>query len=185
MVRVATTLLFLIIAVGCSASDGSGASEDRTSELESSEETHESSDEAREETTAQTRGLRVEEISSDAPGQGPEHQQVILAPSADVLSREIGARVPDLSEGTYLAAYWGQKPTGGYSLAVRSARIEGDAVTVRLALEEPPPDAMVTQALTYPYAVAVLRDLDPEGKRFSFVTGDGRELNWPVRRAGG
>ncbi len=180
MLRVATTLLFLIIAVGCSASDGSGAS-DRTTAPESSEET---TRESSEETTAQTRELRVEVISSDAPGQGPERPRVILAPSADALSREIGARVPDSGEGTYLAAYWGEKPTGGYSLTVRSARLQGERVTVELALEEPSPDAMVTQALTYPYAVVVVRDLDPEGKRFSFVTGEGRELDWPVRRAG-
>lgn len=173
MVHVATALLFLMIAVGCSAGDSSGAS-DRTSE---------SPEETREETTAQTRELRVEGISSDAPGQGPERPRVILAPSADALSREIRGRVPDSGEGTYLAAYWGQKPTGGYSLAVRSARLQGERVTVELALEEPSPDAMVTQALTYPYAVAVVRDLNPEGKQFSFVTGEGWELDWPVRRA--
>lgn len=175
MVRVATTLLFLMITVGCSAGDSSGARSD----------TPETSDEAREETTAQTRELRVEEISSDAPGQGPERPRVILAPSADALSREIGARVPDSGEGTYLAAYWGQKPTGGYSLGVRSARLQGERVSVELALEKPSPDAIVTQALTYPYAVAVVRDLNPQGKQFSFVTGDGRELDWPVRHADG
>jgi hypothetical protein len=30
--------------------------------------------------------------------------------------------------------------------------------------------------------VAVVRDLAPEGKRFSFVDQDGRELGWSVRR---
>ena len=57
-------------------------------------------------------------------------------------------------------------------------------MTVRLALEEPPRDAILTQALTYPYAVAVIRELDPRGKDFSFVDEEGRELGWPVRRAG-
>jgi len=93
--------------------------------------------------------------------------------------------VQDSGEGTYLAAYWGEKPTGGYSLAVRSARLEGDRVKVRLALEEPPPDAFVTQALTYPYAVAVVWGLDPEGKDFLFVDQRGRRLDWPVRRVPG
>ncbi|HSK99428.1 MAG TPA: protease complex subunit PrcB family protein [Rubrobacteraceae bacterium] len=177
MVHVAATLLVLMIAVGCAAGDGSGAS-DRTADPETS-------DEAREETAAQARALRVEGISSDAPGQGPEHPQVILAPSAGALSRETGARVPDSGEGIYLAVYWGRKPTGGYSLAVRSARLQGERVTIELALEKPAPDAMVTQALTYPYAVAVVRDLGLEGNRFSFVTGEGRKLDWPVRRAEG
>ena len=71
------------------------------------------------------------------------------------------------------------------TMSVRSARLEGDRVTVRLSLKEPPRDAILTQALTYPYAVAVIRDLSPEGKAFSFADQRGRELDWPVRRAGG
>jgi hypothetical protein len=55
---------------------------------------------------------------------------------------------------------------------------------VRFALKEPP-DAVVTQALTYPYAVAAVRDLDSRDKRFSFVDQKGRECGWPVRFAGG
>jgi hypothetical protein len=85
----------------------------------------------------------------------------------------------------YLAAYWGEKPTGGYSMAVESAHLKGSTVTVRLALREPPRDAILTQALTYPYAVAVVRDLDARGKDFSFVDEEGRELDWPVRLVGG
>ncbi len=178
MIRVATIALFVLIAVGCAAGDGSGAPDRTSGRTGASEET-------RAETSEEARELRVGRISSAAPGQGPERPRVVVAPSAEALSREIGAEVPDSGEGTYLAAYWGQKPTGGYSLAVRSARLEGENVTVGLALKEPPPDAIVTQALTYPYAVAVVRGLDPQGKRFSFVAGDGEELDWPVRRAGG
>ena len=58
-------------------------------------------------------------------------------------------------------------------------------MTVRLALEEPPPDAIVTQALTYPYVVAAVLRLDPEGKDFLFVDQGGRRLDWPLRRVGG
>ncbi len=72
-----------------------------------------------------------------------------------------------------------------YSLDVGSARLEGERVTVGLVLEEPPRDAVVTQALTYPYAVAVVRDLDPRGMNFSFTDQSGRELGWPVRLASG
>jgi hypothetical protein len=107
------------------------------------------------------------------------------SPPTAALSGVIGAHVPDSGSGTYLAAYWGEKPTGGYSMSVRSARLEGNRVTVRLALKEPPRDAILTQALTYPYAVAVIRGLSPEGKDFSIVDENGRELGWPVRRVGG
>jgi hypothetical protein len=153
MLRAVLVTLLLLLA-GCSAAPGS----------------------------EEPRDLRVERISSDAPGQGPRHPQAVVAPSAAALSGEIGANVPDSGSGTYLAVYWGEKPTGGYSMSVRSARLEGSRVTVRLALREPPRDAILTQALTYPYAVAVIRELDPGGKDFSFVDENGRELGWPVRR---
>ncbi len=158
MVRAGTVALLLLLAAGCSAGNGSPSEAPRD--------------------------LRVERISSGAPGQGPEQPRVVVAPSAATLSEAIGANMPDSGNGTYLAAYWGRKPTGGYSLAVESARLEGDRVTVRLALEEPPRDAVVTQALTYPYAVAVVRSLDPGGKDFSFTDQSGRELGWPIRLAG-
>jgi hypothetical protein len=153
MLRAGLVMLLLLLA-GCSAGDGS----------------------------EEPRDLRVERISSDAPGQGPRQPQAVVATSAAALSGEVGANVPNSGSGTYLAAYWGEKPTGGYSMSVRSARLEGSRVTVRLALKEPPRDAILTQALTYPYAVAVIRELDPGGKDFSFVDENGRELGWPVRR---
>jgi PrcB C-terminal len=153
MLRAVLVTLLLLLA-GCSAGDGS----------------------------EEPRDLRVERISSDAPGQGPRQPRAVVAPSAAALSGEIGANVPDSGSGTYLAAYWGEKPTGGYSMSVRSARLEGSRVIVRLALKEPPRDAILTQSLTYPYAVAVIRELDPGGKDFSFVDENGRELGWPVRR---
>ena len=169
MVRAGTIVLMLVLAVGCAAGDGSEPSSDDSNETAEAPET-----------------LRVVQIASEAPGQGPQGPRVILSPSAAGLEREIGASVPpDAGQGTYLAAYWGEKPTGGYSLAVRSARLEGDRVTVRLALEEPPPDAIVTQALTYPSVVAVVRGLDPTGKDFLFVDQRGRPLDWPLRRVGG
>ena len=55
---------------------------------------------------------------------------------------------------------------------------------MRVSLEDPPPDAIVTQSLAYPYEVSVLRGLASGGKRFSFVDGNGRRLGWPVRRVG-
>ena len=155
--------MLLLLAAGCSFDEPS--------------ETPEASEEPRD--------LRVERISSDAPGQGPQRPRAVAAPSAAALSGVIGAHVPDSGSGTYLAAYWGEKPTGGYSMAVRSARLEEGRVTVRLFLREPPRDALLTQALTYPYAVAVVRGLNPDCKDFSFVDEAGRELDWPVRRAGG
>ena len=131
------------------------------------------------------RDLRVERVASGAPGKGPRDPRVVLAPSAEALSEELGAQIRGSGGGTYLVVYGGQRPTGGYSVGVAGARVEGERVTVRVSQEGPPPDAIVTQSLTYPYEVSVLRGLAPGGKRFSFVDGDGGELGWPVRRVGG
>ncbi len=158
MPRVAAALIVLLLA-GCSAGDGP-------------------------EESGTARELSVKQIASDAPGQGSKHSRVVLATSPAALSEVTALKVPNSGEGTYLAVYWGEKSTGGYSVSVKGARIEGERVTVRLALERPPPGAIVTQAFTYPYVVAVLRDLDPRGKDFSFVDLEGRGLDWPVRRAG-
>ncbi len=160
-------LVLLLLAAGCSAGDNASTYSSEPSE------TTETPDEPRE--------LRVERIFSNAPGQGPRRPNVILAPSASALSRELGAEIPDSGRGSYLISYWGEKPTGGYSLTVESARLEGNRVTVRLGLKEPPPEAILTQALTYPYVVAVVRDVDSQ-RDFTFVNQDGRELGWPVRR---
>jgi PrcB C-terminal len=164
-------MVILLLVAGCSAGGGSEPSADAASE------TTEASEEPRD--------LQVDRISSDEPGQGPQRPRAVVAPSATALSEAIGANIPDSGSGTYLVAYWGEKPTGGYSMSARSARLEGSRVTVRLSLREPPRDAILTQALTYPYAVAVIRDLNPEGKDFSFMDEEGRELDWQVRSTGG
>jgi hypothetical protein len=169
MLRVGLVVILLLLS-GCSGGGSEPSAEEASEKTGASEE---------------PRDLRVERISSGEPGQGPRRPRAVVAPSAAALSEAIGANVPDAGGGTYLAVYWGRKPTGGYAISARSARLEGDTVTVRLTLKEPPRDAILTQALTNPYALAAIRDLDPAGKEFSFVDEEGRELDWPVRRAGG
>ena len=60
-----------------------------------------------------------------------------------------------------------------------------DQVTTSLVLKDPTPGMMVCSALTEPYAVAVVKDLDPEGLKFSFEDQRGQKLDWPVRRVSG
>jgi len=160
MVRVGP-ILFLLLLSACSAGDPSGGG-------------------SRE--APKARDLRVERVAAGAPGEGPADPRVVVAPSAEALSRELGAEIKSSGGGTYLMVYRGERPTGGYSVSVSGARIEGGRVTVRLTLEDPPPDAMVTQSLTYPYEISVLRGVESEGKSFSFVSESGEELGWPVRR---
>ena len=163
MARVGTILVLLLLA-GCAAGGDPGPSGKDPPER---------------------RELRVESLDSGAPFEGPRRPRVVVAPSAEALSKELGAGVRASGEGTYLAVQWGARPTGGYSIGVAGATVEGRRVTVRLALEAPPEDAIVAQVLTYPYAVSVLKDLDPAGKEFSLVDGKGETLDWPIRRVGG
>lgn len=181
---VTVLLISLLLAAGCSGggtgsdgeteSDGSssgttggGAGGDTAPLSETTQEAGETGEAPIEQLAAGSNGLR--------------QPQVVVAPSADALSEVTGVQAPGAGEGTYLAVFWGEKPTGGYTVEVLSARTEGSRIMVRLALQKPPPDAMVSQALTYPYAVAVLQGVDAGEKEFVFVTGNGRELGWPVR----
>lgn len=189
ILRAATLLLVLLLAAGC-AGGGTGSADGETGNAGSSETTPgvtEGNTGPAPETTQRggtteemSGGMRVEQISSGSGGLG--QRQVVVGPSADALSEATGVRVPEAGEGTYLAAFWGEKPTGGYTMEILGARLEGDQIVVRLALKNPPPDAMVSQALTYPYVAAVVRGGIPEDADLVLVTQSGRELGWPVRR---
>lgn len=163
MVRVGPVLLLLLLAA-CSAAEDSGAPGG---------------------SSPGPRDLRVENLAAGSPGEGPQRPRVVVAPSAEALSGELDGEINGAGEGTYLVAHRGEQPTGGYSVGVKGARVEGDRVTVRMTLKGPPEGAIVTQVLTYPYVISVLKDLDPAGKEFLFVGGDGEGLDWPVRRVGG
>lgn len=54
----------------------------------------------------------------------------------------------DFSKEAVVAVFAGEKPTGGFGIS-----IEGSLAKARISLESPPEDAMVTQAITSPYAV--------------------------------
>lgn len=180
MVRAGPVLLLLLLAAGyaagCASGEGSGSTPEGSG-----------TDSPPSETTQSSESLRVKQIAANAPGQGEKRPRVVVAGTAEALSRTLGpqAKIPDSGPGTYVAAFWGEKPTGGYSMSVASARREGGRVRIELSLKKPPKNALVAQSLTYPYAVAVVRDLKPAGKDFALADGRGRNLGWPVERAGG
>ena len=129
-------------------------------------------------TTSGSEGVSLEQISSGTVG--PERRQILVASSAGDLGAALGLRIPDSGEGTYVAVAWGEKPTGGYSVGFGSVNVEGVRLEVGVDLAQPPQDAMVAQALTYPYSVAVLRGVDLGEKELVLVAQNGRELGWPV-----
>lgn len=56
----------------------------------------------------------------------------------------------------------GETPTGGYWLRVQSAQFDGERLFVQFMVNVPGDDEMVTQAITYPFAAAVI-DRVPAG----------------------
>ncbi|CAN5881627.1 hypothetical protein BH23ACT11_BH23ACT11_29490 [soil metagenome] len=186
VLKLTTFLLTLLLVAGCSSGAGSGSD----SETEGTDSTSGTTSGASggistpaPETTQESEAaneVTIEQISSG--DDGAKKPQIVVAASAKALSTATNTLVPDSGEGTYLAAFWGEKPTGGYTVEVSSAWEEDGQIVVQLALKKPPPDAMVSQALTYPYAAAVTRSEVSQDQDFSFITQGDRELNWPVRR---
>ncbi len=77
----------------------------------------------------------------------------------------------EYGDTTYIFVASGERRTGGYEVSILDAtrRADGDTIDVRVRFTRPPPDAMVTQVITYPYDVAAIRATDitvnilPEG----------------------
>lgn len=153
-----------------------------------------------EETTASPSGeermIEVRRMDSGNTGQGDAEPRAVVAPSFEALSAAPGIN-PELrrafrntetttagGEEVYVAVLWGEKNTGGYAVEIEDARVEGERVFVSVARSSPPEGAIVSQAFTYPYAVAALENLAPANREFVLVNGGGRELEWPVEKAG-
>ena len=61
-------------------------------------------------------------------------------------------RVTHQKDFTLVSIFAGRKPTGGYSVVVTGVDLLDGTCTVRYHVEEPGPDVIVTQVLTYPAA---------------------------------
>jgi len=79
-------------------------------------------------------------------------------------------RAIDLENEHLVLVGLGQKSTGGYGLTLVSAEIVDDVLELILDVRSPPPDAMVTQALTTPCAIIAITPEDWEQLR---VSGEG------------
>ena len=59
-------------------------------------------------------------------------------------------------DGQQIILSWGEKPTGGYVIAIDGLEMRKDTLAVTYSLRAPAPGDMVIQALTYPQAKAVI-----------------------------
>jgi hypothetical protein len=62
----------------------------------------------------------------------------------------------DFSRQMLIAVAAGTRPTGGFDIAVRAVTVRGIALDVEILESCPPPDAMVSAALTHPVMVVRL-----------------------------
>lgn len=90
----------------------------------------------------------------------PEKPQAILITSAGEYARRWeeaigGGERPavDFATESVVILLAGSKRSGGYSVEPRAVSVEGRILVVDAAVKSPPPDAIVTMALTSPFAV--------------------------------
>ncbi len=60
----------------------------------------------------------------------------------------------------YILVTYGEKPTGGYVVEIEDIEKQGDTLVVTAEFTEPGEDDIVTQALTYPYDLAVVEETE-------------------------
>lgn len=64
----------------------------------------------------------------------------------------------DFEKQDLVIAALGEQKTGGYAIDITALQVEGDTIFVQGKATAPAADAVTTQALTYPYAAAVINN---------------------------
>jgi hypothetical protein len=89
----------------------------------------------------------------------PEDIPDDLAKWVEANRKTPGIRFKNVENKTYIQICAGEKPTGGYSINLESVTmVAPGSVYLTAQVISPPPDMMVTQALTYPYILIVIED---------------------------
>lgn len=71
-------------------------------------------------------------------------------------SATIGGLGVDLSTHDIVIVGLGEQPTGGYSVEITAIQQVGDKLYAQIKTTTPAPDAAVTEAMTHPWAAAVI-----------------------------
>jgi len=123
-------------------------------------------------------GVPVEPVNDQEeeailPDQLPEEIETWIEDSKD----QFAAQTYELEGILYLLVTYGEKPTGGFDVEITNIVVQDEKVEVTVEFTEPGEDDMVTQALTYPYDLAMLED---PGLPVEFIA-TGAESAVPVR----
>ncbi len=103
--------------------------------------------------------MRTLITGSYAAAQAELPQAVLIESAADyarIWAETIGGgeRPPaDFEKESVVILLAGLKRSGGYSVEARGVTLEGRVLVVDAVVKSPPPDAIVTMALTSPFAV--------------------------------
>lgn len=94
----------------------------------------------------------------------------------DASLEKFGAQTIVYEEILYILVTYGEKPTGGFEVEVTGIEEKEDKIIVAVDFTEPGKDDMVTEALTYPYDLAMM---DDTGLPVQFIA-TGAESEVPV-----
>ena len=93
------------------------------------------------------------------PRQFPDTAGVVVINSADEWTKFAVDTPPpvDFRKHTVMVVFAGERPTGGWSVRVTGVDKRGSSCAVEYEVKGPPRGAMVTQVITHPYAVILLK----------------------------
>lgn len=88
-----------------------------------------------------------------------EPKEIVMLQNDETLKGKIGATATDTAN--FVILNMGEKSSGGYSIGVDSVVETADKIIIKIKENKPAPGAMVTQAITYPYAVVRINSKKP------------------------
>jgi len=88
-----------------------------------------------------------------------DQKEMAMLTSDENLAGKVHAE--DFKKSTFLILNLGEKSSGGYGIGVEKVEEFPDKIVVTVRESRPAPGSMVTQALTYPYAVVKINSKKP------------------------
>lgn len=82
-----------------------------------------------------------------------------LLNSADGSTADLSALSPNYDTESVIVVSLGEVPTGGFGVNITGVQKQGDKIFVQFTTTQPAADAVVTQALSHPYAAVAVPKL--------------------------
>jgi len=127
------------------------------------------------------KGVESVEMQTIARGSyaAAESRQAVLATNDaeyrkqwQVLIGEGSTPAVDFEKNVVVFLLGGMRNTGGWSVVPVSVLIEGDVAIIDAKVQGPPPGAITTQAITYPYAVVTINQREVTQVRWAEVRSE-------------